>query len=141
MNFFFDANVPPKLGEAVSLLTEKPNVKIRLHKDFFASHTPDTEWLKKVGDWDPKPFVIGGDGAILRRPAEALALKEAGLTYFVLADGFPSLKLNVQAIKFLQAWDSIVEKAGRVNRPSIFRITVNAKVELLSLTAELRVKT
>jgi hypothetical protein len=140
VNFFFDANVPPKLGEAVRVLTEKPTFKITLHRDVFDADIPDTAWIKAISGWSPKPFVIGGDGAILRRPGEALALKEADLTYFVLADGFPSLKLHAQAIKFLQAWESILDKAGSVKRPTIFKVTVNAKVERVALTADLKTK-
>ena len=85
-------------------------------------------------------LVVGGDGAILRRPAEAIALRESALTYFILVDRFPSLPIYQQASKFFKAWSAILDEAANIRAPTVFEITVNGKIEIKFATAQIPVK-
>lgn len=100
----------------------------------------DPDWIADLAKRTPKPFVVGGDGAILRRPAEAIALREGALTYFVLVDRFANLGIYQQASTFFKAWPEILKHAGAARVPTVFDITVNGKVELKFTTAQIPVK-
>lgn len=143
MIFFFDANFPGPLARAVQLITEpkKKQYTVIIHDDWFAAGTPDVEWLNDLARRpDPKPIVVGGDGAILRRPAEAAALRESGLSYFLLVKGFPELTLYEQASKFFHAWPFILDLAAKLRVPTVFEISVNGKVEKRFATSEVNAR-
>lgn len=140
MRFFFDANFPAGLARAVKEVTANRKVEIVTHDEWFPEGTKDPKWIADVSGRDPKPFVVGGDGAILRRPAEAIALRESGLTYFILVDRFANLGIYQQASTFFKAWSEVLKEAGAIRTPSIFEITVNGKVEMKFATAEIPVK-
>ena len=140
MRFFFDANFPIGLARAVREVSGNHRHEVIPHDLWFPEGTKDPRWIREVASREPKPFVVGGDGAILKRPAEAAALKESGLTYFILADRFPSLPIYEQASKFFKAWPGILSEATQLRRPTIFEISVNGKVEEKFATAELLVR-
>ena len=92
---FFDRNFPRGLAQALRAIACTPQRKVEVisHDEWFEQDTPDTVWIPRVAAAS-KPFVVGGDGAILNNPAEAQALKEGELTYFVLASGFTNLTIH-----------------------------------------------
>lgn len=144
MIFFFDANFPGPLARAVQIITapKKKRYTVVTHDEWFSEGTADVVWLADLGRRDePKPIVIGGDGAILRRPAEAAALKESGLSYFVLVKGFPELNLYEQASKFFHAWPMILQLAENLRVPTVFEISVNGKVEKKFSTSDVATRT
>lgn len=139
MIFFFDANFPAPLARAVQIITEprKKHYVVIVHDDWFSEGTKDVDWLNDLAARpEPKPIIVGGDGAILRRPAEAAALKESGLSYFLLGKGFPQLTLYEQASKFFHAWPAILELAAGLRTPTVFEISVNGKVDKKLSTSE-----
>lgn len=143
MIFFFDANFPSPLARAVQIITEpkRKQYTVIIHDDWFSQGTHDVDWLKDLASRpDPKPIVVGGDGAILRRPAEAAALKESGLSYFLLVKGFPELPLYEQASKFFHAWPTILDLASKLRTPTVFEISVNGKVEKRFSTIEVGIR-
>jgi hypothetical protein len=139
VKFFFDANFPGGLARAVREVVVNRSIEIITHDLWFPDGTRDVKWIPDVASRDPKPFVIGGDGAILRRPSEAIALRESGLTYFLLSRTFPQLDIYEQASKFFKCLPNILAEAERIRTPTIFEITVNGKVESKFATANIPV--
>lgn len=144
MIFFFDANFPEPLAKAVQIITapKKRQYTVVVHDDRFPRGTTDVFWIEELARSDPpKPIVVGGDGAILRRPAEAAALRESGLSYFILVKGFPELPLYEQASKFFHAWPTILELSSKLRAPTVFEVSVNGKVERKFATSEVHIRT
>ena len=138
MKFFFDANFPRGIARAVSEVTAaKRDIDIELHDDVFDPGTKDQVWLSQLGRLKEKPIVIGGDGAILRRKAEAEALRESGLTYFLLAKGFTNLNVYAQASLFFKYWPRILEVAKSERSPCIYEIAINGKIKKRCETRQL----
>jgi hypothetical protein len=143
MTFFFDRCVPIALAKMVSVLETKFHV-IEHHDDCsqFDTKTTDIEWLRVIGKKNPKPIVLSGDGRILRRRAEAAALREQGLTFFVLGEEFENMPARLQAWKFLKSWVEIIKVCESLQDASIYEVRTGSsqKVELYRLTRELPVK-
>ena len=136
MNFFFDANVPIAVARALRELVKSQGIEIEHCDEVFPKATPDETWIRDMAARDPRPACLFGDGRILTNPAQAQVLAESGLTCFVLASRWPNLPQMVQMQKFCAVWPSIVDSA-RPRQPTIYKVTVNAKVERLHLTANL----
>ena len=134
MRFFLDRNVPIRLAEMVRIFDRQHDIEH--HDQHFDEQTSDATWLAKIAKWDPRPVVISGDLRILRHPAEAQVLHETDLTFFALERGWPKLRWEEQAWKFIKIWPLIRDKANP-RRPSIFRVPVSAsKIEYWCLTSE-----
>jgi hypothetical protein len=107
----------------------------RLHQirpllDYVDKGTPDTIWIPKLASWDPKPAVICGDARILRNKVERQVLKEAGLMWVCLADGWLNLKWDVYAWKLIKAWPEMRNSITRAVRPTVFVVSAQTlKVE------------
>jgi hypothetical protein len=136
MRFFLDNNQPQQLAtllEAFDMACQVRHLSIE-----FDPATPDVEWLAELGRRveGGRPAIIGGDAKILRNAAEAQVLRESGLTFFLMADGWSGMKWSERAWKMIRVWPRIVENASP-RRPSVFRVTVQEKVELYALTEHL----
>ena len=134
MKFFMDRNLPQQLARLIEAFDRKSEV--RHLDDEFDDQTPDTDWIAAIGKRDPVPVVICGDGRILRNPAEAQALRDARLTFFLMAEGWSGLKWEERAWKMIKVWPSIAANASP-RRPTIYRVTVQLKVEQFGLTDQL----
>lgn len=132
--FFLDNNQPQQLARLLEAFDTTCEVR-HLSTEFDPS-TPDVEWLLELGRRPERPSVIGGDAKILRNAAEAQVLRESGLTFFLMADGWSGMKWAERAWKMIRVWPRIVENAAP-RRPSVFRVTVQEKVELYALTEHL----
>lgn len=135
MRFFLDRNIPKRLAEIVEIFDR--NHQVQHHDSAFEQSTTDVEWLRELRGWDPRAVVISGDLQILRNKAEAQVLRESGLTYFALESGWPKLRWEEQAWKFVKVWPIIRERA-KTPRPTVFTVPVSAsKVDELCPTAQL----
>jgi len=135
MKFFMDRNLPQQLARLIEVFDQSCEIR-HLDDSEFADTTADVDWLRTVGSWTPKPAILCGDGRILKNRAEAQALRDAGLTFFYLAEGWVNLPWAEQVWKMIKVWPSIVADA-RPRRPTVYRITVQLKVERFCLTDEL----
>src|SRR5690606_37994106 len=92
--FLFDANLPPALPEALTILGEHAK---HVH-DFFPPGTPDEFWINHAGErgW----CIVSRDVNITRRPHERAALTAHGVGAFFLLPGkkSPTFWEEVQAI-------------------------------------------
>ena len=134
MTFFMDRNLPLQMARLIEAFDRAS--RVRHLDDEFEQITPDVVWIRDVARWDPKPAIVCGDGRILRNQAEAQALREAGLTFFHLAEGWVNLPWREQAWKMIKVWPSIVDDA-HPRRPTVYRVSVQLKVERVCLTEEL----
>lgn len=144
MNFFFDRCVPPRLCDIVKAAegnSPKSDVVEHLNESF-AGDTVDIAWIREIGQRDPKPVVISGDGRILKRPDEANALKEQDLTFFCLDSGWVESPFWDAAWRFLKLWPEIVSVAAKCREPKIFRVSFgkSLKIEEYAVTKNLRLK-
>jgi hypothetical protein len=127
MTFFTDQNFSEKLARLIAVFDQTNRIVPLV--DRFDRGTPDLVWLKALAEDDPKPFVVSGDARILTRPTERAALKESGLTYFLLAQAWTTAPWDDQAWRIIRVWPKIIEEARQNRRQSIFEISfANAKV-------------
>jgi hypothetical protein len=71
--FFADENISSQVVRLLEAFDRENEV--RAHKAYFSQGTADTIWIPEVAGWTPKPVILGGDGRILRNPAELAALR------------------------------------------------------------------
>jgi len=135
MRFFLDRNVSKQMARLIEVFDRDHEVR-HLDTAGFAHDTPDIEWMAMLAEEQPRPVIVSGDGRILRNAAEAQVLARSGLTFFHLAEGWINLPWDEQAWKIIKVWPSIVKDA-QPRKPSVFRVTINGKVELHGLTEEL----
>ena len=127
LRFFADENISVNL---VRLLREYEGGQIEICacEEHFDRGTPDEEWLRPVGSWEPQPAILGGDGRILSNPVKLAALKAASLHYFLFAEGYTNLSWHPMVMKTIEAWPHIRDAAG-ARAKTIFKVTINSKVE------------
>lgn len=68
MTFYVNENVSRKLAEILDIFDQHNEVLHLL--DAFPAGPPDAQWLTEIGQWEPKPIVLGGD-ALSRSGMEA----------------------------------------------------------------------
>ena len=121
MTFFTDENF---IYQAAKLLEAfDRDHKVRALVDHFDKGTADTVWIPEIGKWDPKPFVISGDGRILTNKVELSALRSSGLTFFCLSSGWTHTGWNTYAWKIIKVWPAIVEDAKHNLRPAVYEVS------------------
>ena len=130
MIFFTDENISDRLAAILDIFDRKN--QICAHKDSFEKGVSDIEWLKKVSSWEEKPVVLCGDIRILKNKAERQVLKECDLMFVYLAGAWMKLGWNEQVWKATKAWPAITKAVGRVRYPSVFEVSINGKVGMVS---------
>lgn len=127
MNYFFDESIPPKAASLVEVFDRESLVEA--HVDVFVSGTPDVDWLRELGERNPKPVVVTFDSRILRNKVERQALRDADLSFVAFAGGWAALSWEDQAWKLLKAWPLIRSALKATRQPVILEVSVNGKVE------------
>lgn len=136
MIFFIDENIPIKAAQMLEAFEEKHEIRACL--DWFERGTPDTVWMKKIVRWNKTPVVVGGDGRILKNNVEKQAIKECGLMYVLLAQGWLHLDWSVYAWKIIKIWPNIVTNVEQARYPLLFKVPVSAsKIQNLGRISEL----
>jgi hypothetical protein len=139
VNFFFDRNFPLPLAKMIAIYAAHYGEHGVEHHDHsvhgFQPDTPDVEWIRVLADQDPRPVVISGDLGILKRAAELEALREAELSFFVLAGRFLQRSPHEATVQFLRVWPRMVEEAAKARRPQIWEVPVSSlQLKLLGET-------
>jgi len=127
VKFFFDNNLSPKLAKSLDVLVE-PERQVFHLKNRFAADTPDEDWMKQLSyeqDW----VIVSGDVRITKNEHELAAWRAAGHTTFFLKKGWVHIPFWEQVQKFVKCFPSILEKASRAERGSLFFVTVKGKIE------------
>ena len=96
--------------------------------DDFDRTTPDTEWLRRLGEecgWT----VISGDWRIVPNPQEHSAWLRAHVIAFFLERGWSrGMSQFVFAGRLMMRWPDLIEIAGRVEAPAAFRLPLRGKL-------------
>jgi hypothetical protein len=145
MTFFFDRCFPRSLTHALQILQRVPSAMkdvVLIHfndRPEFSQSTPDTEWIRVVSLWNPKPIVITSDPKILKRPDEMRELFHANLMFIALADQWAEMDIWDQAWKFIKLWPNVLKKMDGLHQPTVFSLSGGQvpKLEKLYLTREL----
>ena len=137
LRFFADENISIRLVEVLRAYAESGCV-IDVLQDKFEQGTQDDDWITELGKWHPKPIVLSGDGRILTNPARLAALQDARLSFVVFAAGFPHLSWKEQVLKTIKVWDEIYAKVPAERKPTVFKVTIQGKLEKVRLLADYR---
>jgi hypothetical protein len=129
--FFTDENFIARVGQMLRIFDEAH--QIILFSERFPKGTPDTEWIARIGDWDVKPVIMGGDGRILRNEAERRVLVEVGCTFVFLSPGWTNTPIHEYAWKLLKYWPKIVIEAEKCTRQAVVEVTINGKIRKYSV--------
>ena len=136
MIFLMDENISPHAARMLGHFDRKN--EIRALEDHFEKGTPDVVWLTEVATWDSKPVIVGGDGRILKNPAERAALRSADLMFVYLASGWTKLPWEEQAWKIVKVWPAIVQNVVKTRHPTVFEVSVRSlKVDRFKLVADI----
>jgi len=103
-----DENVAPLLTQLIREALLSKSHTLDMVDDFQARGVEDQIWVRKYAD-DGGEAIVGGDGKMLTRPHEVVAIVEAGLRVVVLPPHWPRQQRHVQ-IAFLFLWWPRIEK-------------------------------
>lgn len=131
MKFFFDRCAPIAITGMVRAVDGDNFVIVHHDEDQrFTKTTPDTEWMKALGQDGPPPWVvISGDGRILKNKTERQVLAAANLQFFCLDKPWPNTSIYEYAWKFMKVWPRIVEMAQQ-GKGSVFKVSAGAALKI-----------
>lgn len=135
LSFFADENFSSNLARILAIFVEGRH-KFESHNERFQQGDSDEHIFATLKTRRPKPVILCGDGKILTNPARLAALKDADLHFVVLAERYVNLPWEDQVIHVLKAWRELCSTIGKQRAPTIFRITVNSKVEIVHALAD-----
>lgn len=122
MRFFFDNNLSQSLAHAIHALCE-PEERVRevVHlRDRFAPNTTDHEWIDALateGGW----IVVSQDG-FRKNDLEREALRQSGLTIFVLQRQWTQHRHWDKAHNLVKWWPIILDHSRKMKRGGAFRV-------------------
>ncbi|MDR2154901.1 MAG: hypothetical protein LBE78_07735 [Burkholderiaceae bacterium] len=125
MNFFFDNNMPPHswVDGIAALSRQAPFASGRVQevvhiRDKFKGNTDDLEWIPTLGtqgQWT----VISRDSFRKRNGAERKAIRQYGLSVFVLQKSWTNKPYWELTAQFIHWWPRIVEQACAIERVTL----------------------
>jgi hypothetical protein len=117
VTFLFDANLPPRLSEALRLLGEQAHHV----NDFLPPGTPDEIWIRYAGErsWN----IVSRDVNITKRPHEQAALLQHGIGAFFLFPGMRRQPTFCQLIRtVISRWPEMKHRAAEETPPFALRV-------------------
>lgn len=125
MTFFFDRCI----GVFVPRRLQELGLPVEVHQDHFPEDCRDDEWLAAVGSrgW----LAISKDGKFHYRKSELAALQQyqMGCFYMWKAHMMPLEKIGF----FLEHHQKLVQKATSTDRPFIYRVHPDGKLQKLKI--------
>ncbi len=106
------------------------------HNDHFPESTTDEDWLLKINDWSPRPFVWTGDARILTNPSEKAVVCETQLS-FICSPKWMNITWLQFCIVALKALPELEKRCAKIKKPTILDVTAKAKVNVRGLVSEL----
>lgn len=147
LDFFADENFSKYIAQILAIYAEdhvcenKKRFHCTFHENRFPKGTPDETWIPEAAKMNPKPVILGGDGRILTNPVRLACLKDSGLHFVCLVEGYTNLSFSLQVQKVLKAWDEVCQTIADAGAPSIFEISQNSRVKLNRRLADVKVRT
>lgn len=131
MKFYVDASLSVWYCQLLSAYDQGRNeYEFLPHK--FGSNCPDVTWLTGISGENPIPYVLCGDGRILKNREENAALKGARV-HFILIQKWQKLPWRKCAVKVIACWDDLCRQCESKSVPTVFMVRENGKVETYSL--------
>ena len=123
-----DENLPPALARALNALVTHDDHHV-IHVADYARGSPDVELFQHAATMGVQIHITLDHHD--RHSVEREAIARAGLTVFVLAKGWSSLKYYEKAARLIEYWPAIVAASTAVAPGAIFRIPLkrNGKPE------------
>ncbi len=113
MSYLFDNNFSPRLAEMLALA----GIDAKALRAEFPENIPDVDYLPRLKD---SGFILmTSDRHILTRSAEAIALKQSGITALFFKSFFIEMELRPQAAWLLNHWPKIEEFVKRSHQGTI----------------------
>ena len=129
MNIFFDNCTSPTLAATLDGFVQHLG-----HRAFHISTLPcgryasDLEWIQMLAARDDGPWIIvTGDGRILKNKPERTALRQSGLSGFVLSSAYQKTPLNQVASILVWRWTEMEQLLGLVAGPALFELPINRR--------------
>jgi hypothetical protein len=126
-----DHNISPHIARALAVLAAVEGHRVRALSDDFDPATPDTEWLRRLGEeggW----VVISGDRRIIRNPQEHTAwLRARVITFFLERGWHRGMSQFVFAGRLMMRWPDLIEVAERFGPPAAFVLPLRGKLRQL----------
>lgn len=126
MNFLFDEHIPSRLAKAIAALADGDGYGVHHLREIFPAATKDVDWIADIGargGW----FFLSEDRRIRTRPAERIALQQAGLSGFFFAKGWNQEGLWGRAALLVRWWPQIIETANTANAGDFFEVPFSHK--------------
>jgi hypothetical protein len=123
VRFFIDNNLSPHLARALRALALPDGVDVQHLADKFPRDTPDATWIGALAK-ETEPWCIITQDRLTRSPFEKEALRQSGLTTFVLAKGWAHLSEWDKAWMLIRWWPRIMQQAGLVTGGAVFEVPV-----------------
>jgi hypothetical protein len=127
VNIFFDNCTSPTLAATLDGF-----VQYLAHRAFHIKDMPcgrhalDLEWIQMLAERDDGPWIIiTGDGRILKNKPERTALRQSGLSGFVLAPAYQKTPLNQVASLLIWRWPEMEQLLGLVAGPALYELPIN----------------
>lgn len=120
MKCLIDNNLPPSFAKALTALSVKEEIKVFSLREKFKENALDTEWiaeLSKEKDW----FIISSD-RFNKSLLEKEALRQSGITAFILAKGWQHIGYWEQAWSLVRWWPSIIGVAKKFQGGAILEV-------------------
>ncbi len=113
MSYLFDNNFSPRLAEMLALA----GVDAKALRAVFPENILDVDYLPRLKD---SGFILmTSDRHILTRSAEAIALRQSGITALFFKSFFIEMELRPQAAWLLNHWPKIEEFVERSHQGTI----------------------
>lgn len=122
-----DENLPPALARALNALVAVDGHEV-VHVTDYAKGASDLDLFQRAIE-DGVRIHITQDHHY-RRPAEREAITRLGLTVFVLAKGWDTLKFYDKAARLIEYWPAVATASTMFAAGSIFRIPHRRKGKL-----------
>lgn len=123
MKFLLDHNLPPVWAKGLKEFSArqfepKSFTEVVALRDKFPHGTPDTEWLKLLGEeggW----AVVSADFFRSKGNAEREMIRRQGLSVFVLSKSWQNFKFWPRTAQLLHWWPEIVGQANAVQASAV----------------------
>ena len=125
MNYWFDENVTPHLVKAIAALHAPnfPDDRVVSVRDAQGEGRSDADWITELMRSEEQWAVITRDA--MRK--EWQLVQSSGLTWFILARGWPDLDYWNLSWRLVKAWPDLAE-ASRRSPGQVFTVSLNGKV-------------
>jgi hypothetical protein len=89
-------------------------------------HASDLDWIKMLAERNDGPWIIiTGDGRIVKNKPERTALRQAGLSGFVLSPAYQKTPINQVASILVWRWPEMEQLLGLVAGPALYELPIN----------------